>query len=260
MQLLVTRPAAQADDWVRTLRARGVDAQALPLIHIEPQAAPAAAAAWSQLSQYGLLVFVSPNAVARFFALKPAGLVWPDDTRVASTGPGTTRALLDAGVPAAAIVEPAADGAQFDSQALWRQLGAIPWHGTRVLVLRGDGGRDWLAEQLRAAGATVAFVGLYRRAVPTLSAAQRALLADALAAPSRTVWLFSSSQAVQHLRHLAPQASWSEATAWATHSRIAETARALGFGVVDTVAPTLDAVVAAWSRSIQSSAPPDQRP
>jgi uroporphyrinogen-III synthase len=255
MRLLVTRPEAQAIEWVEMLRAQGVDAHALPLIAIEPQAEPAAAAAWVQLADHGLLVFVSPNAVERFFALKPAGATWPDDTRAASTGPGTTRALRDAGVPAVAIVEPPPDAEQFDSQSLWRCLGTIPWHGTRVLVLRGDGGRDWLADQLRAAGATVAFVQLYRRAVPTLSDAQRALLADALAAPAQTMWLFSSSQAVDHLRQLVPQASWAEATAWATHPRIADTARALGFGAVSTVAPTPTDVVAAWRGSIQSSAP-----
>src|SRR5882724_8291488 len=66
MRLLVTRPEAQAIEWVDMLRAQGVDAHALPLIAIEPQAEPAAAAAWVQLADHGLLVFVSPNAVARF--------------------------------------------------------------------------------------------------------------------------------------------------------------------------------------------------
>jgi uroporphyrinogen-III synthase len=255
MRLLVTRPQAQAVEWVEMLRAQGVDAQALPLIAIEPQAEPAAAAAWTQLSEHGLLVFVSPNAVERFFALKPAGAIWPEDTRAASTGPGTTRALRDAGVPASAIVEPPPDAEQFDSPALWRRLGKMPWHGTRVLVLRGDGGRDWLADQLRAAGATVAFVQVYRRAVPTLTDAERALLSDAMSAPAQTVWLFSSSQAVDHLRQLVPQAAWGAAHAWATHPRIADTARSLGFGTLQTVAPTSTAVVAAWRASIQSSAP-----
>jgi uroporphyrinogen-III synthase len=74
------------------------------------------------------------------------------------------------------------------------------------------------------------------------------------------VWLLSSSQAVQNLRQLLPQATWPRALAWVTHERIAQAARTLGFGTVHTVAPTLHDVVAQWGRSIQSNAPSDQRP
>jgi len=38
MRIIVTRPAAQAAAWVRSLAARGVDAVALPLIEIAPPA------------------------------------------------------------------------------------------------------------------------------------------------------------------------------------------------------------------------------
>lgn len=258
--LLLTRPQAQADEWVQQLRALGVDAQALPLIAIEPVAAPEAAAAWASLDRYRLLAFVSANAVNGFFAARPAGAPWPRDARAASTGPGTTRALRAAGVPAAAIVEPAHDAAQFDSEALWRRLEALPWRGAQVLIARGDGGRDWLADTLRHAGAEVTFVPVYRRALPRWSAEQRALCERALAAPAQMGWVLSSSQAVDHLRQLAPQAAWAPACAWATHARIAAAARALGFGTVHEIAPTVPALVAAWRRSIQSTAPPAQRP
>ena len=90
--------------------------------------------------------------------------------------------------------------------------------------------------------------------------AQQALAAQALGSPAQWVWLLSSSQAVEHLRSLLPQAGWSPALAWVTHERIAQAARSLGFGTVHTVAPTLHGVVAQWGRSIQSNAPSDQRP
>jgi uroporphyrinogen-III synthase len=128
-----------------------------------------------------------------------------------------------------------------------------------VVVVRGDGGRDWLADRLRDRGAEVGFVQAYRRRLPELSAAQRDLLAVALAAPSRHCWLFSSSQAVAHLRELAPQSDWSSSCAFATHPRIAATLRDAGFGSVWPVRPTLDAVVSAWKHSIQSTPTPDQR-
>ncbi len=267
-QLLVTRPQPQADAWARELRAHGVPAQALPLLAIEPAPEPAARDAAHALARYGLVMFVSPNAVQSFFALRPSSSSWPAQVRAASTGPGTTQALLDVGVPLQSIDEPARAPPVFDSEALWQQrLAARDWQQVRVLVVRGDGGREWLAETLRAAGAQVELVRVYRRVLPQWSAEQQALAAHALAAPEQSVWLLSSSQAVAHLRSLLPQAAWPRATAWTTHQRIAEAARAIGFGTVHTVAPALHDVAARWAaqwgRSIQSNAPlapPDQRP
>ncbi|HYJ98740.1 MAG TPA: uroporphyrinogen-III synthase, partial [Burkholderiaceae bacterium] len=130
----------------------------------------------------------------------------------------------------------------------------------RVLVVRGDGGREWLGDKMRDAGAQIEFVRAYRRVLPQWSAEQQALVERALTAPQHTVWLLSSSQAVGNLRQLLPQSTWSRALAWVTHERIAHAARAIGFGSVHTVAPTLHDVVVQWGRSIQSSAPSDQRP
>lgn len=258
-QLLVTRPQPQADEWVRSLRARGVPAQAWPLIAIVPQAGSALVQAWQTLAAFALAVFVSPNAVASFFAGKPPATAWPPGCSAGSTGPGTSQALRDAGVPAALIVEPPRDAPQFDSEALWQRLRERDWHGAGVLIVRGDGGRDWLADTLRVHGAQVSFVQAYRRALPVPDAAQRALLEQALAAPHDTCWLFSSSQALDHLRQLAPQASWAAARALATHPRIAEAAHALGFGSVHTTSPGLDAVQAAW-HALDTMNRSDQRP
>jgi uroporphyrinogen-III synthase len=162
--------------------------------------------------------------------------------------------LHEAGV--STIVEPAADAAQFDSEALWQQLGARPWAGKRVLIVRGDGGRDWLAERLRAAGADVTHLQAYRRTVPVLDAVQRALLDAACAQPSQHLWHFSSSQAIDHLERLAAGVSWSVAMALASHPRIGERARRLGFGSVRCVLPSLAAVAAAVQEPpLQSAAP-----
>ena len=172
MRVLVTRPAAQAVEWTRALCASGIDAVALPLIAIG--AAPdagAVRAAWNALGTQRLAVFASPNAAERFFALRPAAAGWPDGVRAASIGPGTSAALLRLGVPAAQLVEPDRGAAQFDSEALWERLAGDDWRGARVLLVRGDGGREWLADTLRARGAEVAAVCAYRRAAPEIGRA-----------------------------------------------------------------------------------------
>lgn len=241
MRLIVTRPAAQAMPWVAALQALGLDALALPLIGIAPpdDVAPVQAA-WRGLAALRLVMFVSANAVEHFFAARPAGLQWPAALAAGSTGPGTSAALRAAGVRV--IEEPAVDVPQFDTEALWAQLATQHWQGAQVLVVRGEDGRDWLADTLRQHGAAVHFVAAYRRVPPVLDAAGAATLAAALATPSQHLWLFSSSEAVGHLAALAPEADWSVSRACASHPRIAQAAQAAGFGRVDLVAPTPEAV------------------
>lgn len=243
MRVLVTRPQPQATQWAERLRSHGVDAHALPLLGITAVEPQAMQRVWPELPPW--VVFVSPNAVTHFFEARPAAMRWPLGVHAAAPGPGTADALRSAGVPAQCVVEPAAASARFDSEALWERLRTETWPQRRVLVVRGDGGRDWLADTLRAAGAEVSFVQAYRRGAPELDDRQRQALAQAVAAPQSQLWLFSSSEALGHLQRLAPGADWSLAHALCSHPRIAETARALGFRHVRSVSPAFDAVLAA---------------
>ncbi|HSM23186.1 MAG TPA: uroporphyrinogen-III synthase [Rubrivivax sp.] len=246
MHLIVTRPRAQAAPWVRDLQALGQEASALPLIEIAALDDPAPVRqAWLGLSDRALVMFVSANAVMHFFAAAPPGAGWPAGVLAGSTGPGTAAALRAAGVPAALLVDPADEAQKFDSEALWARLAGQEWAGRSVLVVRGEEGRDWLAETLRERGAAVDFVAASRRRPPALSAEEQALLQQSLANPAGRLWLFSSSEAVGHLRTLAPAADWSHSAALASHPRIAQAARMAGFGRVDLVAPRPSAVAAA---------------
>jgi uroporphyrinogen-III synthase len=246
VRVIVTRPPAQAATWVAALREQGIDAVALPLIGIAPVDDPGPVrAAWAALPGTALVMFVSANAVAHFFAARPPRALWPAGTLAGSTGPGTSAALRDAGIPLEALVEPPADAPAFDSEALWSQLASRDWARRRVLVVRGEDGRDWLAQTLRAQGAEVGFVAAYRRLPPAVDAAGAALIAAARAAPAAHLWLFSSSEAVAQLQALAPGADWSAARAVASHPRIAATVRRAGFGAVQLLPPRPDDVAAA---------------
>ncbi len=255
--LVVTRPQPQADAWVAQLAARGWPALAIPLLAIEAAAeAGPVLAAWQALADKALVMFVSPNAAARFFALRPAHCAWPADALAAGTGPGTHQALLAAGVPAAQICSPGmqdpAYGGPFDSEALWQGLAGRDWAGRQTLIVRGQGGRDWLADALRQRGASVHFVEAYRRTGVVLDGPARRRLQAVLDAPASYLWLLSSSQAVGHLPALAPPGqAWVAHQALATHGRIAAAALALGFGRVGLCDPTPDAVV----RALHSGCP-----
>jgi uroporphyrinogen-III synthase len=256
MRVVVTRPPVQAAEWVARLQALGVEAVALPLIGIGAIEDPGPVrSAWASLDAAALVVFVSSNAVHHFFALRPAGATWPPGTQAGSTGPGTGAALRHAGLGAAQIVEPDADAPNFDSEALWAKLALHDWSGRRVVVVRGEDGRDWLASTLREHGAVVEFVAAYRRLPPSVDAAGRAVIDAALSQPATHLWSFSSSEAIGHLRALAPRADWSASAAVASHPRIAQTARDAGFGRVEVVPPDPVAVAALARRAPIQSAP-----
>ncbi|WP_431152273.1 uroporphyrinogen-III synthase [Acidovorax facilis] len=268
-RVIVTRPAREAAHWVKLLGARGVDAVALPLIAIGPCRDAAAEQALTQaharLAQYRALMFVSGNAVFHFFepnkALALDGQALSAiKTRAWAPGPGTARALEQAGVPPGCIDGPAPDAPQFDSEALWQQVSGQIRPGDCVLIVRGrsstpkgvheslGNGRDWLARQIEAAGGTVEFVVAYQRGAPHFSAHEVALAQQA--ACDGSIWLLSSSEAVAHLAEALPGQHWGAAQALATHPRIAEAARAAGFGTVRECRPALEDVVA----SIESAA------
>lgn len=246
MRAIVTRPAAEAGAWVESLRAEGIDAWALPLIAIGPAPDPSRVEReWqSSLAGRGLVVFVSPNAVRGFFAHRPAAAGWPATAIAAAPGPGTADALRAHGVDAARIVEPAAAAASFDSESLWAELRHRDWRGASTLVVRGVGGREWLGGQLEAAGATVASLAAYTRGRPAFDAAATRIVAEAVAAPRRAVWLFSSSQAIANLIESTDRSRWRQSRAIASHPRIAERTRDAGFAEVIACRPHRAAVIA----------------
>ena len=281
-RVIVTRPARECQHWALQLQRSGFAAEALPLIEISPAADPqdvqALQNAWDTLDAYAACLFVSGNAVSYFFKknkpLAPVILAQaaikiiaiessaslPPQLRFMAPGPGTAAALLAAGVPAQQIDGPAPDAAQFDSQALWASVGgARDWHGSRVMIVRGQTilgqrdasanaaapGRDWIARQWTGAGATVDFLRVYVRRAPQLSAAmqQRARAACS----DGSVWLLSSSEAVDNLVALGG-IDLSRARAVATHPRIAEAACAAGWGEVIESRPQLEDITAALEK------------
>lgn len=248
MRLVVTRPQPEAGRWARELRERGIDAVELPLIAIAAAPDPRAVEqAWALLPGCRAAMFVSRHAVDGFFQA-PAHRGWPAAVRAWAPGPGTREALLEQGVAAAQVDTPAADAQQFDSESLWQAVRGQVVAGDQLLIVRGagspggGGGREWLAAQLAQAGAQVAVVQAYCRALPAWSEADRQGARRALA--DHSMWLFSSSEAIANLQRLLPAQDFRGARAIATHPRIAQAARGCGFSEVRESKPGLDAILA----------------
>ncbi|MET0323273.1 MAG: uroporphyrinogen-III synthase [Duganella sp.] len=255
--VVITRPLAQARPLAERVAALGRTVEVLPLLDIAPLAdpvellaaiarlagsrspsAPAAASIPASASYYALVAFVSPNAIDAAFAHLDT---WPAGVTAAVVGEGSRLALAAHGVTSANahIVSPQ-DPAHSDSEHLLQALDLDALRGRPVLIVRGDGGRELLADGLRAAGALVDVVPAYRRSVPPLTPALAATLRRLLA--QQNDWIVTSSEALRGLCGLLAQldsdgppgapsyvVSMQQQHLIVPHARIAETAHNLGF-------------------------------
>ena len=188
--VLVTRPEHQARLLCALLEQAGASVQRLPLLAIEPVADLAGVAQrLRQARGWDHWIFTSANA-ARQAASVDAGR-WPP---LAAAGAATAAALDQAGH--AGVLVP--DGLDGTAGLLADPRFAAP-AGQRILIVTGDNTLPQLAEGLRARGAEVEVLAVYRR-VPVPHAPQT--VADAIAA-SR-VAIVSSGEALAHLLRLTP--------------------------------------------------------
>jgi uroporphyrinogen III methyltransferase/synthase len=224
-RIVVTRARAQASGLVERLRDLGAEVDECAVIRIEPLAGPPLDAA-----AYGLICVTSPNA-PRLFLERCGG-----DARalaaatVAAIGPGTAAALREVGLVADVVAERSlAEGL----------LEALPGDlaGVRALVARAEAARDTLPEGLRAAGAEVDVVPLYRTLAARPRHPERMLSADAVAfTSSSTVTRFAEALAGHDLSRIRGVSIGPVTSA---------TARDLGVGVIaEAAAHDLDGLVA----------------
>lgn len=224
--IVVTRPRAQAEALAGMIAAQGGTAVVFPVLDIAPADDPAPLqAALARLDDYALAIFISPNAVDFSLPAILAVRSWPSALRAAAIGQSSVAALAKHGVEGAIV-----PSGQFDSEALLSlaELQAGRVAGRKVLILRGNGGRELLADTLRERGATVDCVPCYRRSPPpggaeTLLALWREQRLDALT--------ISSSEGLRNLVDLLDadgRRALARTPMFVPHQRIRQVAGQLG--------------------------------
>lgn len=159
--IVVTRPGKQAGGLVDAIQAAGGRALRYPALEIEAVRNSKLDAAIGSLSHSDLSIFISRNAVEQGLPrVRELGAVL---SKVAAVGGATRRALESAGEREVLAPEGPAD-----SEALLALQPLKDVAGKRVVIFRGEGGRELLAESLRSRGATVVYAECYRRIVPTI--------------------------------------------------------------------------------------------
>ena len=231
--IVVTRPADQATPLAEAIRAAGGHAILFPAIEIlDPADIRPLIDVIDRLETCNLAIFISPNAVARAMRRITARRAWPPGVRAAAIGQGGVRELQRFG-----ISEVMAPVRSFDSEGLLAlpQLQAVA--GQRVVIFRGDGGRELLGDTLTARGAQVEYVECYRRARPRADAAP---LLKAWARNEVHAVTVTSREGLRNLFEMLgePGLSWLRRTpVFVPHPRIAAVARELGCGQVIESAP-----------------------
>ncbi len=173
--LLNTRPAHQQAELTALLEARGARVLSFPAIDIRPVPAQAFHRGLAQaLPDYDMLIFVSRNAVDGAFAHfgnapLPAGL------RFGVIGSATRDALLARiGDPGERLIQ----SDPFNSEALLAHDALQSVEGLRILILRGQAGRNLLGDELVRRGARVEYGEVYQRGLPATTPADFAALVE----------------------------------------------------------------------------------
>ena len=224
--ILVTRPGERAAKLARLVEDSGGRAIVFPAIEIEDLPPPRALA---ELARFDLAVFVSPTAVSRAMPHIPA---WPRALRAATVGAGTRRELEQRGV--ANVVSPA-HGADSESLLATPELRDVA--GKRVVVFRGEGGRELLGETLRERGAQVEYAACYRRLPPKAGPTWKDHEVHAV-----TV---SSSQGLANLHEVLGEPFLRERPLFVPHPRVADAARALALEQIVLAGPSDDQMLQA---------------
>ncbi len=231
--IVVTRPAGQAAHLAEALVALGAHPVLFPVLAIEALADPTPILdAAIRLDQYDWAVFVSPNAVDQALATILAERRWPAGVRVATVGLSSEQALERHG-----IGDVVAPRERFDSEALLALPEFADVAGKRVVIFRGDGGRDLFGDTLKARGASVDYVACYRRVRPTTDPAPLLGLWRAGRLDAMTI---TSSEGLRNLYAMIGKLGqgWLRRTpTFVPHARIAAQASALGLHNVVLTGP-----------------------
>lgn len=248
--IVVTRPPEQARKLSQLIDAQGGTVHLFPLLEIVPLEHYATFdRTIAALEAYDWAIFISSNAVDNALPrlLTRAGGL-PATLRCAAIGPVTATSLARHGVQQ--TLTPAQ---RFDSEALLALPEMQAVAGKRIMIFRGVGGRELLADTLRTRGATVTFAECYRRINPQHDA-------DSL----QTLWqngqlnaiVVTSSEAMRHLLDLADhgKAPWLRTTpVCVNHARIGELAQSHGLQAAVADAPGDEAMLACLGNTLNQT-------
>ncbi|MBU3735820.1 MAG: uroporphyrinogen-III synthase, partial [Methylobacterium sp.] len=169
--IVITRPLEQAGALAELIRQQHGRPILFPLLAIQPlDDYSAFDRVLDQLPHTDWAIFISTNAVEHGLPrLQQRYPNLPERLRFAGIGPTTAARLADFGIRQVLIPQE-----RYDSEHLLALPEMQQVQGLRILLFRGTGGREVLADSLRARGAEVIPAECYRRSNPQQEAGELA--------------------------------------------------------------------------------------
>jgi uroporphyrinogen-III synthase len=161
-RILVTRPEQQAHNLISLIEQHGGQAIAFPTLEILPtKNLHALKQQLENLKTYQWLIFISANAV-NFAVQANSGKIQDFKLlKIAAVGKATAKTLESVGLSVDVVPETG-----FNSEALLTLPALQNLQNQRLLIVRGVGGRETLADELKKRGATVDYLEVYQRSIP----------------------------------------------------------------------------------------------
>jgi uroporphyrinogen-III synthase len=249
--IAITRPADQAKKLAALISDAGGTPILFPLIEITPLADYSQfEAVISNIKDYDWAIFISSNAVQNGMPrLVKNGIALNEslgNLKFAAIGPVTASELQSFGAklvltPLSHVQHGDENKVRFDSESLLALPEMHDVKDKKILIVRGVGGRDVLAETLKARGAQVTFAECYQRTNPQTDCT---LLAQLWAEKKLHGIVVTSSEAMRHLLDLAGDAAWlKNVTLFVNHARIAELPLQMGLNAAVADAPGDEAMI-----------------
>ena len=166
VKVLVTRPEQQAEALCEAIENLGGRAICFPVIEItQSENQLAAKTILENIPQYDIGIFISRNAVDWTMKLLGEKTSTLDKLTLIAIGAATAKILKQ--VSSAQVVTN--NGVNSEALLELDALSADVIHGKKIIIFRGEGGREFLATMLRERGAKVDYVEVYRRNCPEYS-------------------------------------------------------------------------------------------
>lgn len=220
----ITRPKEQAKKLSQLIQEAGGNVISFPLIEITPLSdLTKFYAEISEIASFDWVIFISSNAVQNGMPhLVKSGIL--THLKFAAIGPVTASEIQGFGVKQVLTPQD-----RFDSESLLALPEMQSMQGKKVMIVRGVGGREVLADTLKARGASVTFAECYQRTNPQTNCD---VLQQAWQNQQLHAIVVTSSEAMRHLLDLAGDANWlKEVSICVNHARIAEFALAMGLSI-----------------------------
>lgn len=160
-KILVTRPQHQSETLCKLIESKGGEAIRLPLIDIRPPPdTDVLRQTLNRVADYDIGIFISQNAVIWVMELLNKEVHALYNLKLIAVGKATARLLKNAGFTEVSHTDSVASS---ETMLELPVLQAGLLKGTRIIIFRGIGGRELLAEILVERGAVVDYAEVYQR-------------------------------------------------------------------------------------------------